>query len=328
MSTDPDVERQLWAIAEKGQFAILLDILTPKPGNVHRYKDHEDTRFVHFAASITRLGYPLYLAAQYGYFRQTNVSDPESKLGELIKNAVMASMEPHDKNTLLGTVMLLIPLTAAAGSVISQKRVSIKSIREKLTEILHRTTIEDAVQLIRALQIASPGGAIPKTSSWTSAQEDFDFQSPHTIKQIQRMKYTLKDLQGLAASYDAIAQEYTTDFSFIFDTLYPQLQRSLNRHPIIEDSILSTFLWMLSQRLDTFIQRKVGVQAAEEVQKRAKKLYESIIKKPESQWSEQLESFDDYLRSKGTHLNPGTTADLLSAAIFLALLCRDIQTIF
>ncbi len=321
-----DVEERLYDISEKAQFAMFLDILTPKPGNVHRYRDHPDTRFIHFTASITRLGHPMLQAAQWGY--QLSIADHEpSRIGGLIKLAVQASMEPHGKNTLLGTILLLVPLAAAAGHEISRLKTSKATLHQSLTRILQNTDVEDAVELVRALQIASPGGAIPKSSKWTPEPQAFDFQSPHTIELIHREKYSLCDLQALAASYDSIAEEYTTNFSYTFDTLYPQVTKALNRHPRIEDAVLASYLWALSDRPDSFIQRKKGPQIAEDVMQRAQKVYARIMKMPEARWSDQITPFDDYLRSEGSQLNPGTTADLLSAALFLALLLENIKSI-
>ncbi len=320
------VEEQLCDISEKAQFAMFLDILTPKPGNVHRYKDHPDTRFIHFVASINNLGYPLHQSAKWGYEFST-VENTPSRIGELIRLAVQASMEPHGKNTLLGTILLLVPLTAAAGHEIPRPQPTKPTLQESLKRILAYTSVEDAIELVHALQAASPGGAIPKTAEWKSRSQAFDFQSPHTIQLIRREKYSLCDLQALAASYDDIAHEYTTNFAYTFDTLYPQVTKALNQHPRTEDAVLASYLWALSDRPDSFIQRKNGATVAQDVMQRAKKVYARIMKLPETSWASQTGSFDEYLRSQGSQLNPGTTADLLSAALFIALFLGNIKSI-
>ncbi len=326
MDQGVNVEERLCGISEKAQFAMLLDILTPKPGNVHRYRDHPDTRFIHFAASITRLGHPLLQTAQWGY--QFSIKNHESsRIGELIKLAVQASMEPHGKNTLLGTILLFVPLAAAAGHEITRPRQSKMTLHQSVARILNNTGVEDAIELVRALQIASPGGAIPKSAEWTDKPQAFDFQSPHTIELIRREKYTLCDLQALAADYDSIALEYTTNFAYTFDKLYPEVAKALNRHSRTEDAVLASYLWALGDRPDSFIQRKNGSQIAKDVMQRAQKVYTRIMKMPETGWLKQITPFDDYLRSEASQLNPGTTADLLSAALFLALLLGNIKSI-
>jgi triphosphoribosyl-dephospho-CoA synthase len=327
MSRNLNIEEQLYAISQKAQFAMLLDILTPKPGNVHRYRDHPDTRIIHFAASITQLGHPLYKAAEWG-FHQRSSENPPSKLGSLIKQAVMASKEPHEKNTLLGTVLLCVPLAAAAGFSISSAKITMTPLHQNLSRLLHNTTVEDAIDLVRALQIANPGGAQPKSQEWTSNSQALDFQSPHTINLIRNKKYNLMDLQTLAASYDAIAQEYTTDFAYTFNVLYPHLLKALNRHSSLEDAVLDSYLWTLSNRPDSLIQRKSGLQVANDIMARAQKIYQRIQKMPETRWNEYLQPFDDYLRSEGSKLNPGTTADLISSTLFIALLLENVKVIY
>ncbi|MFX1317544.1 MAG: triphosphoribosyl-dephospho-CoA synthase [Promethearchaeota archaeon] len=327
MPQEINVEEWLCSISEKAQLAMLLDILTPKPGNVHRYKDHHDTRLVHFAASIARLAHPIYQAARWGYQRNQSLQGP-SKLGELNKLALQASMKPHRKNTLLGTILLIIPLTVAAGYEIPRPNWSPSTIRQSLSQILYQSSIDDALELIRTLQIANPGGAKPKTPQWTEESQAFDFQSPRTIELIRREKYTLIDLQSLAAPFDAIAEEYTTDFGYIFDQLYPRFLEALNQHSRVEDAVLISYLWALGQRPDTFIQRKAGPDAAQQVTKEAHKLHNRILHLPEDHWQKELNVFDDYLRSQGSRLNPGTTADLISAAVFLALLLDRLKLIF
>jgi triphosphoribosyl-dephospho-CoA synthase len=310
-----------------GQLAALLDIVTPKPGNVHRYRDHPDTRLVHFAASIARLGQPFYQAASRGAESSKSTEPLRLALGELMENAVRASMAPHGKNTLLGTILVLCPLAVAAGYLAMTPSVSTKLLREALSRILHASTVEDALALVETLQMARPGGSAPKTPAWTERQQAFDFQSPRVMEAIQRNKYTLLDYLALAASYDAVAEEYATDFAFIFEALYPQVIRFLDRCASIECAILAAYIWALSQRPDTFIQRKVGLEAAGEVTARARVLYEKMLHTPEAHWIELSKPFDEYLHSQGSALNPGTTADLLSAAIYVALLVGDITSI-
>jgi triphosphoribosyl-dephospho-CoA synthase len=327
MSQKVDIQEQLGEITEKAQFAMLLNILTPKPGFVNRYRNHPETGIIHFAASITQLIHPLYKAVEWGYqLRSSGVKS--HKLGLLIKRAVQASMQPHEKNTLLGTILLLIPLGAAAGNAISAQKLSKTGLHQSLIDILHTTNVDDAVELVRALQIASPGGAIPKSPEWTKHSQTFDFQSPHTITLIRREKYTIFDLQTLAASFDSIAQEYTTDFTYTFDTIYPQMLKALNRYPRIEDAVLATYMWVLSNRPDSFIKRKEGPQVAEEVRMKAQEVLTQIQKAPSRNWHAYISPFDEYLHSRGSNLNPKTTADLLSCTLLIALLLGNIEFIF
>ena len=86
-------------------------------------------------------------------------------------------------------------------------------------------------------------------------------------------------------------------------------------------------MWALSQRPDTFIQRKAGIDTANKIMQEAKTLYTRLQKLPTTRWLKEIAPFEEALRAEGSRLNPGTTADLLSASIFLALLFGNIKTI-
>ena len=91
--------------------------------------------------------------------------------------------------------------------------------------------------------------------------------------------------------------------------------------PVLSDSISTTGdvlrgicdaqIRLLAKTPDTLIARKNGMQVAHEVQNRAKSVDPSDVT--------QVDSLDEYLRSDGHQLNPGTTADLLAAALYLLL---------
>jgi triphosphoribosyl-dephospho-CoA synthetase len=60
----------------------------------------------------------------------------------------------------------------------------------------------------------------------------------------------------------------------------------------------------------------------------AQKVLSRIQKTSAKHWATHISPFDEYLHSKGSSLNPGTTADLLSGTLFIALLLGNISLIF
>jgi len=86
-------------------------------------------------------------------------------------------------------------------------------------------------------------------------------------------------------------------------------------------AIVQTYLTILSQVPDTLIARKRGPEMAMQVsQWAADALAMGGALTPEGQ--ETLVNLDRLLREAENHsLNPGTTADLTCAAIFLYLVC-------
>jgi triphosphoribosyl-dephospho-CoA synthase len=267
------------------------------------------------------------MAAQRGAELHDKQEASKVGLGKLIRLATQATISPHGKNTLLGTILLLIPLAASAGIDALSSRFVPDLLQKGITRLLKETTTEDAVELVQALKIAKPGGGTPKTTKWTSKHESLDYRSPQTVSQLRTEGYTLRSYLELSAPYDAVSHEYATDFAYTFDVLYLQFLHALNCYTTAENAALITFMWELGQRPDTFIQRKAGPVAAEEVRNRANSLHEKMTNTPEDQWLKLLAPFDKYLHSKDSQLNPGTTADLLSAAIYVALLAENLTTL-
>jgi triphosphoribosyl-dephospho-CoA synthase len=114
-----------------------------------------------------------------------------------------------------------------------------------------------------------------------------------------------------AAARDSIASEYVTDFALTFDTGVPALAAALAAGRPVRDAIVELHLRLLAAAPDTLIARKAGVDAAARVSEGAREVLAG---------RRTLPSFDASLRTDGNRLNPGTTADLVTATIFVALL--------
>ncbi|MGM0771392.1 MAG: triphosphoribosyl-dephospho-CoA synthase, partial [Halobacteriota archaeon] len=88
----------------------------------------------------------------------------------------------------------------------------------------------------------------------------------------------------------------------------------------INNVIVYTFLKLLSENPDTFIRTKANIETAEKVSVQAK----YIISKIENNgydlntFRSEIEDFDEELLEQ--KLNPGSTADIIIAGIFIALL--------
>jgi triphosphoribosyl-dephospho-CoA synthase len=129
----------------------------------------------------------------------------------------------------------------------------------------------------------------------------------------------------LAAEKDMIAAEYKSNFSLVFTAALPALQQALEDGLVIAQAITQAHLQLLAQEGDTLIQRKQGYEAMEEVRLRAAKVCElGGLLKPEGQ--KALAELDAYLRSQGNSYNPGSTADIMAAALFVFLLAQEYAT--
>jgi triphosphoribosyl-dephospho-CoA synthase len=107
-----------------------------------------------------------------------------------------------------------------------------------------------------------------------------------------------------AADRDSVASEYVTDFALTFEVGLPAL-RALTREAIVE-----LHLRLLAHTPDTLIARKAGAEAAARVSADAREVLAGRM---------SLHRFDASLRADGNRLNPGTTADLVTATVFVAL---------
>jgi triphosphoribosyl-dephospho-CoA synthase len=82
---------------------------------------------------------------------------------------------------------------------------------------------------------------------------------------------------------------------------------------------VETYLRLLAAVPDTHIARKLGRPAAEAVSARAREVEQAGgVRTPQGRLA--LEAFDAELRSPTNSHNPGTTADLTCAALFVVIL--------
>ena len=87
----------------------------------------------------------------------------------------------------------------------------------------------------------------------------------------------------------------------------------------INEATLNTFLKILKEHPDSLIQRKEGLKAAECVSKQAKMINDKGGASTED-GKNVLWALDHELKKRDGQLNPGTTADLTAASLFVLLL--------
>jgi triphosphoribosyl-dephospho-CoA synthase len=271
-------------IAWAAQIACLLEVSAEKPGNVTRIKEFADSRYEDFLVSAVAIG-PAFQNA-------THVP-----VGETLRRAVRDTQRLVGTNTNLGIVLLLAPLAKAAGKGHPQ------GLRAAVTQELGALTVNDAEGAYEAIRLAVPGGL--------GEAERYDVREA-------KIDITLRDAMMLARDRDAVAREYVTDFEYTFELGYPILLRFWEQGHRVSDSIVQTFLTILAQVPDTLITRKNGPAVAEQVSRSARQVLESggVFS---AQGREEVRKFDLAVRDERHRLNPGTTADLISAVLFVFL---------
>ena len=201
-------------------------------------------------------------------------------VGETVLAVVEASRRVAPANTNLGIALLLAPLAKAA--------LAGGPLRERLGETLRALDVADARAAYAAIRLAGAGGL----------QERVE----HDVR--EEPEIGLREAMAAAADRDSIASEYVTDFALTFEVGLPALRDGSR------DAIVELHLRLLAHTPDTLIARKAGADAAERVSAGARDVLAG---------RRTLQSFDASLRTQGNRLNPGTTADLVTATLFVAL---------
>lgn len=212
-------------------------------------------------------------------------------LGETIRLAVDATARWTSSNTNLGMVLLLAPL--ARGAILGAR----------VEDVLRATTVDDARDVYAAIRLARPGGL-----------GRADAQDVHAEPTV-----ALVDAMRLAADRDGIAREYATSFATTFGIGAPALRAARRAGLAWDEAIVETFLTILAGSPDTHIARRGGAALAADVSTRARAVLEAGgVRTVEGRRA--VEIMDAALRDPGHTANPGTTADLTAAAIFVELL--------
>ena len=270
-------------VAAAGQLACLLEVSAPKPGNVSPERHFHDTRYEDFLASAVAIGPALAEAGR-------------QPLGRTIHRAVEDTLRWTKSNTNLGIVLLLAPLAKAA---LGQGA----TLRESLATVLANTTIDDATEVYAAIRRARPGGLGQSPAE--------DVSGAPTV--------TLREAMGLASERDTIACEYVSNFELTFEVGVPAVLAARRDGLAWTDAAVEAYLGLLEMVPDTHIARKLGVAEAEAVSRRAGEV-RAFGGTRSAAGRQALIDLDRELRDERNRRNPGTTADLTCAALFVVIL--------
>jgi triphosphoribosyl-dephospho-CoA synthase len=290
------------------ELAILYEVSGyPKPGNVHRTADFPETTFEHFLASAVAIAPSFRRGAEQGIrVSEGEIGPSEVGIGSVIKDAVDRMLgSQSDGNTLLGAIILLAPLAAAAGMT---KVFSLPKLRKNIKLIVESTTPEDAVAVYDAIALVNPGGL--------NKAAELDVTDPESKKKILDEGITLLDTFKISSSYDSITSEWVNNYPITFDLGYPYFVKQLKETRDINTATVHAFMKILSEVPDTFISRKVGQSKAESISAEAKEvLKQGGLTTPLGR--NLLMKLDISLRDPKHDLSPGTTADITEAVLAL-----------
>jgi triphosphoribosyl-dephospho-CoA synthase len=271
-------------VAAAATLACTLEACAEKVGNVTPTRGFRDARFEDFALSAQALGAAVADAAP-------------GRVGRTVYRAVATTARVAPSNTNLGMALLFAPLAAAARARRGP------GLRRRLARVLQGLSVDDARWAYRAIRLARPGGL---------GRSD---EAPVT----RRPTVTLGEAMRLAARRDTVAAEYAGGFAVTFDLALARLRRARARGLSLLPAIAQAHLELMARVPDTLIARKAGAAAAAAVAERAK----AVVRAGGLGTRRGLAAarrLDRDLRRDGNRLNPGTSADLIAAALFVWLL--------
>jgi triphosphoribosyl-dephospho-CoA synthase len=263
-----------------GQLACIWEATARKPGNVHRYQDFEDVIYLDFLVSAAAMAPVLDRAAQQG-------------VGKTVLEGVEATREVARTNTNLGMLLLFAPLAAVGVN---------SDLRRGVEQVLSKLDLDDSCLVYEAIRLANPGGLGQATEQ--------DVHDEPTLP--------LRQIMALAANRDLIARQYANGFLEVFETGMPALGHGLETTGSLEGAIIHCHLQLLAKYPDTLIARKRNLAEAETASRQAQQVLAEGWPESAAGW-EAFFGLDAWLRAEGHTRNPGTTADLVAASLFVAL---------
>lgn len=268
----------------KATLALAWEATAAKPGNVYRAADFDDMTFADMLTAATAVG-------------QAFDADPLPPVGELILTAARAMRAAVGVNTHLGSILLMAPLAHAAlaegGS---------HEVRQALPRVLGGLTIDDARTAYQAIRLAAPGGL-------ASAPQQ-DVADDPTVDLAEAMR--------LASDRDLVARQYANDYREVLQ-MADRIEALQTAGQPLGEATVWAYVERLGETPDTLIARKCGQEVADESAARAAYVLAAGPPGSEERY-EALADLDFWLRADGRRRNPGATADLVAAALFLLLL--------
>ncbi|AGM99993.1 triphosphoribosyl-dephospho-CoA protein [Salinarchaeum sp. Harcht-Bsk1] len=274
------------ALAER---ALLLEVAaTPTPGNVDRERDLPDLRFEQFLAGAT--------GARDGLER---IAEGDA-IADGFENAVACMAEASGTNTQFGSLLLLAPLLRAS---VRNDRLTPETASAAATA----TTVDDAAAFYRSF-----GHVDVRVDDPPADLEPLDVRrGSDAIPTLRDRGLTLADVMETAADRDGIAAEWTHGF----ERTFAAADRLATTDGPIGERAARVHLELLAAEPDTLVATKHDEATAAEVRRRAASIDPEDV--------DAVRDFSEELIDRG--INPGTTADLLAGALFVALVRGEVE---
>lgn len=260
--------------------ACLYEATAPKPGNVYPGTEFEDVSYSDFVVGSVVIGPIVEQTADLG-------------VGRAVLEAVRATRQAVGTNTNLGTLLLIAPLAAVPAGV---------PHADGIGAVLSGLTAYDTRAVYEAIRHSAAGGL------GRAPQADVFDEPP---------REPLVDVMRLAADRDLVARQYTNQFADVF-RLADWITDDLASRSRLSEAIVHAHLRQLAEVPDSLIARKCGADVAAESSRRAAAVL-AARHSDDNHYAAAVADFDAWLRADGHRRNPGATADLIAAALFVLL---------
>ena len=278
-----------FSVGRIASIACLLEVCASKPGNVHRGADFEDLTMTDFAISAEIVGQAI----------DTRQSE---SVGALVHAITKSTSVVVQSNTNLGIALLLSPLAIVANN----GDLNSKNVRKKLKGL----DAENSKLVYEAIRIASPAGL------GDSQEMDVADEAPADI--LSAMQFS--------SDQDLIARQYSNNFAQVFEEVVPLLVAGEAQFGKLTDGIVYAHVSMLARYGDSLILRKCGKEISDQAKERACHVLQQLVEHQEREpYFKALADLDFWMRSDGHQRNPGTTADLIVAGLFVAMINEEIS---
>ena len=269
------------------EWACRAEIDALKPGNVHRFADGHRMSADQFLASAR--------------VSASVLAERRLSAGQRILAAVEATRKAVGTNTNLGIILLCAPLACAA-------EMEGIELRAALASVLAAIDLEDSKAIFEAIVLAAPGGLGAAPS--------------HDVRDAPRV--TVVEAMRLAAERDLIARQYATDFQDVFEIGTSAFRRAEARGEKGMWPTVFTYLAFLANFPDSHVARKHGLDVAEQLRRCAAAILDDTQRTDdETERADKLMAFDSRLKERS--LNPGTSADLTVATLFVQSLRSNLH---
>lgn len=264
-----------------------------KPGNVSRFSAGHGMQAELFSASARASVAPI--------FRRG------ARVGDRIEDAVAATADVAGCNTNLGIVLLCAPVARAVE--LHPEATDPAALGAAIESVLADLDVKDARAAYRAIARAKPGGLGSAPTADVHALPDID----------------LRAAMALAADRDRIARQYRDGYADLFALDLRSLSAALTGFSAgaiehlpaaLTGAVQRVYLGFVADGPDSHIARKHGVALAHTVMRSAQPWLVRAAAGEPMDADPAFAGWDLDLKAAG--LNPGTSADLTVAALFIA----------